>query len=75
MSQVKFRTEYKGKQAEVMSGWDPPLGYYHLTIFDTDPEAEEEIIWDGLNELGFSRKLASVQVKLYSLGITPPPGF
>jgi hypothetical protein len=49
MSQIKFNVEFEGKKAEVMTGWDPPLGYYHLTIFDTDPEAEDEILWDGEN--------------------------
>jgi len=74
MSQIKWKIEYKGKQAEVMTGWDPPLGYYHLTIFDLDPNAEDELLWDGLGNLGFCRKLDTIRKTLDDLGITCPPG-
>jgi hypothetical protein len=74
MSQIKFKTLFNGKKAEVMTGWDPPLGYYHLTIFDTDPNAEEEVLWDGLDLMGFCRKLDTIEKKLAELGIEAPPG-
>jgi hypothetical protein len=74
MSQIKFNVEFEGKKAEVMTGWDPPLGYYHLTIFDTDPEAEDEILWDGLGSMGFCRKLDRIEKTLADLGIEAPPG-
>jgi hypothetical protein len=74
MSQIKFYVEFNGKKAEVITGWDPPLGYYHLTIYDTDPNAEEEVLWDGLGSMGFCRKLDSIEKKLAELGIQAPSG-
>lgn len=73
MSQIKFLATYNGKPAEVMAGWDPPLGYYHLTIFDADPNAEEELLWDGLGNMGFCRSLNKIKTTLESLNIEAPP--
>jgi len=75
MSQIKFRTEFQGKAAEIMAGWDAPLGYYHFTVFDADPEAEEELLWDGLGNLGFCRKLDTIRETVDTLGLEPPPEF
>jgi hypothetical protein len=74
MSQIKFNALYEGKPAQVMAGWDRQLGYYHLTIFDLDPKAEEEVLWDGLSKHGFCRNLNTIRDTLDDLGITPPPG-
>ncbi len=73
MSQIKFDTRYQDKDVEVVTGWDPPLGYYHLTVFDKDPETEDEIVYDGLGLLGFCRTLKTVKQALLELNIEPPP--
>lgn len=76
MSQVLFDTQFRGHWVDVMSGWDPPLGYYHLTIFNLDDdEGPPEVLWSGLDRLGFCRTLSKIQEALESLGITPPPEF
>lgn len=76
MSQVRFETEFKNKPAEVVSGWDAPLSYYHLTIFDTDPAAPEEVFWSGLDVLGFTNDIDTIRNTLEkTLNINPPMGF
>ncbi len=50
MSQVKFKTEYKGKPVEVMAGWDRPLQGFFLTVFDLDPNAEVECVYSNLDD-------------------------
>lgn len=50
MSQVKFKTEYKGKPVEVMAGWDRPLHGFFLTVFDLDPNAEVECVYSNLDD-------------------------
>jgi hypothetical protein len=73
MSQIKFDTRYKDRDIEVVMGWDPPLGYYHLTVFDKSPSAEDEIVYDGLGKLGFCRQLDKIKQAVVSLNIEPPP--
>ena len=77
MSQVTFRTTYKGKRAEVMAGWDNPLRYYHLTIFDLDAgDDEDECIYSGMESEAFQVKtIDPLKVKLDKFGIKPPDGF
>lgn len=50
MSQVSYRTTYMGVPVEVVSGWDPPLQYYHFTVFDLRPDAEQEYFYSCLDE-------------------------
>ena len=75
MSQVWFSTEFEGKPAKVMGGWDRPLGYWHFTIFDADPEADEELLWDGLGNLGFCRNLDTIKKLVQDLPLDVPEGF
>jgi hypothetical protein len=77
MSQVKFQTTYKGKRAEVMAGWDVPLKYYHLTVFNLDAEDDEdECFYSGMDDNPFSVKtIGPLKVKLAQLGIEAPDGF
>lgn len=78
MSQIKFKTTYQNKPVEVMAGWDKPLSYYHLTIFNLDPEEEdEETIYSDLEEPNpFGVKNVEViKKKLDSFGIEVPDGF
>jgi len=78
MSQVKFRTKYEGKPVEVVGGYDRPLDYHHLTIFDLDPEAEEETVWSCLDHEAFPFGMRTTRVAqevLNKLGIEPPEGF
>jgi len=75
MSQVKFNTTYKGLPAQVVSGWDRPLGYYHLTIYNVRLDADEDVLWDGLSKLGFCRDIKLLREVIEGLGIKPPPDF
>jgi hypothetical protein len=50
MSQVKFKTEHKGKPVEVMAGWDHPLQGFFLTVFDLDPNADVECVYSDLDD-------------------------
>ena len=59
---------------EVMSGWDPPLRCYFLSVFDKDGES----IYDGLNEINpFTRgqDLETIKNDLINLQIDAPEGF
>jgi hypothetical protein len=77
MSQVKFKSECRGKPVEVMAGWDRPLGHYYLTIFDLSPDAEEETLWSTLDALpgGGASSVTPLFGQLYTLGIQEPDGF
>lgn len=77
MSQVKFQTTYKGKRAEVMAGWDRPLSYYHLTVFNLDAEDDDdECFYSGMDGDPFAIKtIGPLKAKLAELGIKPPAGF
>lgn len=81
MSQIKFNTTYKGRPAQVMAGWDNPLRYYHLTIFNSEPkDDEEEIFYSDLDDHSsncFSWKtIEPLKKKLNELGIEDiPDGF
>ncbi len=77
MSQVTFRTTYKGKRAEVMAGWDNPLRYYHLTVFNLDAgDDDDECFYSGMDADAFSVKtIGPLKGKLAELGIDPPAGF
>lgn len=81
MSQVKFQCQYQGKPAEVVAGYDRPLNYYHLTVFDLsiaeDDYESDECIYSDLNDAGcFSHKhVDDLKPILNELGIDPPPGF
>jgi len=69
MSQVKFKANYKGEDVEVVTGWDPPLGYYHLTIFDAD----NEVVFDAFEIIGFCRELNKLNILIKDLSIKIPP--
>jgi hypothetical protein len=73
MSQIKFDTTYQDRDVEVMTGWDPPLGYYHLTVFDKDPNTDDEVCFDTFSKLGFCRNLNAIKQMLMELNIKPPP--
>lgn len=77
MSQVKFQTTYKDKRAEVVAGWDRPLSYYHLTVFNLDAgDDDEECFYSGLDGNPFAIKtVGPLKAKLAELGIEAPPGF
>lgn len=76
MSRVSFKTTYDGKKVEVVGGYDMPLDYYHLTVFNP-PEDDEECAWAGLDHFDFSqmRTLDYAKEQLKSMGIEPPDGF
>jgi len=75
MSQVRFKTTYEGKNVEVMAGWDNPLQYYHLTIFNLD-DPDEEVIFSGMDHWGFSTKSPDrLHEQLQMMGIESPVGF
>jgi len=78
MSQVIFETEHpEYGPVEVISGWDSPLRYYHLTILRINPpEDEDELVWCNLDH--FRDGLASAEEAgevLKGLGFEPPEGW
>jgi len=63
MSQVSFKStaEHDGRRVnvEVVGGWDPPIGYYHLTIFFVDEEDKEkygECLFSNLDHVNWMMK-------------------
>lgn len=78
MSQVKFKAATpSGNPIEVMGGWDKPLRMYFLAIFDLRENAEEETLWDSMDDGSEEdfKSTARLQAKLRDLGIEPPPDF
>lgn len=77
MSQVKFKTIHNGKNVEVVSGWDVPLKYFHLTVFNLDAdEDEEDVLYSCLVRTFKQLKNTNIIKKdLTEFGITPPEGF
>jgi hypothetical protein len=77
MSQVKFRAEYKGKPVIVVGGYDRPLSYYHLTIFDMDDDSDQDVVWsclDGSDPFEV-KSVEPLKEVLTKFGIEPPEGF
>lgn len=76
MSRVSFKTTYEGREVEVVGGYDEPLRYYHLTVFNP-PEDDEECAWSDLDHFSFDqmRTLDYAKKQLDSMGIKPPDGF
>lgn len=77
MSQVKFKTSYQGKPCEVMAGWDRPLAEFYMTLFDLDPEVDEEVVWSTLDapDESLAHETGYLRQRLGIMGITPPDGF
>lgn len=81
MSQVTFKTEYRGKPVEVVAGWDHPLGGFFLTVFNTDPNAEDEYVYSNLDDkhltdsMGFTRTTLYFRGVLAKMSIESPAGF
>lgn len=76
MSRISFKATYEGREVEVVGGYDRPLDYYHLTVFNPEDD-DEECAWSGLDHLDFSqmRTLDYAKKQLESMGINPPDGF
>ena len=80
MSQVIFKSKIADKNVEVMGGWDPPMNYYHFTIFNLDlkPDDDEEIIWACIDNFRLSELPKSTEpyIKiLEEFNIEPPEDF
>ena len=77
MSQVSFKTQYMGFAVEIVAGWDEPLQYYHLTVFDNRADAEEEYIFSCLDTPNpFAAKTTERwKAKLIEMNIKIPDGF
>ncbi len=77
MSQVNFRgTTKDGIPIEVQGGWDPPLEYYHFTIFDVSNEDEEEILYSCLDEdIEMFQSNEHHKATLARFGVEAPEGF
>jgi hypothetical protein len=75
MSQVTFRTEYRGKKAVVMAGWDVPLSGYFLTVYLDDPTSDD-YIWSNLDSLEpWTSTIEPYVEQLRVMGIEAPAGF
>lgn len=77
MSQVKFETTYRDKPVEVMAGWDRPLQHFFLTVFDLDPDAEEETVWNTLDhpDARDAHGTERLDAQLAIMGIEVPESF
>jgi len=78
MSQVYFKANHNGKRVEVMSGYDPPLNYFFLTVFKVDlNDEEEDLLWSELDHFGFDELRTTEPLKkvLNDLEIVPPDNF
>lgn len=77
MSQVIFDVVHQGARLEVVGGWDRPLNYFHLTIYDLDVDNGEDIFWSGLDHFpgGGVSTIGELRDQLNALGIPPPEGF
>jgi len=74
MSQVIFQSEIRGQAVEVMSGWDAPMGWFFLGIFDGDGK----VLYSNLNDRDpaqLGRDTVAFRRVLTERGITPPEGF
>lgn len=73
MSQIKFRALHKNQLVEVVAGWDVPLQFFHLTIYDMNDES----IWCNLDYFDFDELKTTTPLKnaLAKLNITPPDNF
>lgn len=77
MSQVKFETTYRDKPVEVMAGWDPPLKNYFMTVFDLDPDADQETVWSAIEhpDVRDYEGTERLDAQLAIMGIQTPEGF
>lgn len=77
MSQVSFTTQYMGFPVKVVAGWDRPLQYYHFTVFDLRPDAEDECIFSCLDipNVFQTKTLEKWQDRLAMMKIEAPEGF
>jgi hypothetical protein len=79
MSQVKFESQLAGKRVAVLSGWDPPLRHYFMTIYLLDEPAEEvdDIVWSTIKAPSDADSLGTQRLKqqLTAMGIDVPVGF
>jgi len=74
MSQIRFNAKFDGKDVQVSTGWDRPLQYYHLTIFDMNPNAEDDVVWSCLDHFGFCKSLDIIKDQLKKMNIECPEG-
>lgn len=81
MSIIEFKTIHNNEVIKVVSGWDPPQSYYHLTIYNDHALNEtgfcisDHIFYDGFSKLGFCRDLEKIKSVLINFDITPPKQF
>ena len=70
MSQVQFFTK---EGLEIIGGWDHPLLYFFLTIFDADGES----IWSNLDHFAIDELTTTTALRrvLVEQDISPPEGF
>ena len=72
----------KGVYANVVSGWDEALQYYHLTIFNLDKQYisdddTDDVIWCNLDYFDFDelRTIEPLKEVLAAFGIIAPKKF
>jgi hypothetical protein len=75
MSQVSYKTTWKGFNIEVVGGYDNPLKGYHFTIYNLD-SLEDETFYCNLEEkLAFPKTNDSFKKITAGLGIDLPDHF
>lgn len=78
MSQVQFSATLAGNiPVDIMAGWDHPLRYFFLSVFDLREDAEAETLYSTIDDPSpeDSRSTARLQRKLDALGVTVPRDF
>jgi hypothetical protein len=76
MSQVSFKTVLDDSNIEVVGGYDRPLDYYHMSIFNLDVgEFEEDVVYCNLREEIFPVYPDFYKRVLGEMGVNVPDGF
>ena len=79
MSQVIFDSTHEGRRVSIMAGWDHPLQYFFLTVFnlDADEDTESDILWGTLGHPDPRDKEGTERIReqLKIMNLEPPKGF
>lgn len=71
MSQHKFHTQHNGKPVVVQLGYDRPLDYFHMIVFEVGDS--DSLLYSNLDEEdAFGRSLNDFRGVLCELGISVP---
>ena len=75
MSQVSYKTTWKGFNIELVGGWDRLLEGYHFTIFNLDPDGNETFYSNLEEKVAFPKTNDPFRKIIKELGIDVPDHF